>query len=284
MRWIKYYLSVLLFLLIIVSATAQFSGTSFPEAQKTKKAKLVCLYSKTPGYISTDDQNKIKGLLPEIMNAFAGYLKKKHTIDANFQYEPFKNNTPLNDIFKTVNNANDGVIGLIFIFITEERKKTLNFSSSIFESPSYLITSNTVSDITSTKEIGEKLKGYTAYVNKGNLYEDRFNELKSKYIPDLKVDYLKTYGTSNITEILNKEKSVQYVDVSGLLYLVDNKIPMKNHKFLQLSIPMGIIFPQKNSWTAEFNIFLGSGFLKSSEFKKMVADNLGLPTMRMLKL
>jgi ABC-type amino acid transport substrate-binding protein len=266
-----------------ITSFAQFSGTSFSEAQQTKKASIVCLYSQTPGYIENANQ-KIQGLLPEIMNAFAAYIKKKHNINVSYKYESFKNNTPLQDIFHSINTSNDGVVGLIFIFITEERKKTLNFSSTIFESPSFLITSNNVPDITSEKEIGEKLKGFTAYVNKGNLYEDRFKDLKAKHLPDLKIDYLKTYGASNTTEVLNKDKSMQYVDISGLLYLMDNKSPMKNHKLLQFSIPMGITFSPKNSWTAEFNKFLTEGFLKSSEFKKMVADNLGLPTMRMLKI
>jgi hypothetical protein len=263
---------------------AQFSGTSFADAQKSKKAALVCLYSLTPGYIERGNDGVAKGLLPEIMKAFASYEKKKNSIEISYQYEPVKNNTPMNEIFKAVHTSDDGVIGLIFVFITEDRKKNYNFSSTIFESPSFLITPSNVADITSEEDARTKLKGFTAYVNKGNFYEDRFKDLKSKYVPDLKIEYLKTYSATNSVDVLGKEKSAQYVDISGLLYLLDNKIAMKNQKALQFSIPMGITFSAKSSWITEFNTFLADGFLKGSDFKKIVADNLGVATMRMLKL
>jgi Ca2+-binding EF-hand superfamily protein len=53
---------------------------------------------------------------------------------------------------------------------------------------------------------------------------------------------------------------------------------------LQLSTPMGITLSKQSSWKDSFNKFLQSGFLKSNEFKKIVADNLGHPTLNLLKI
>jgi hypothetical protein len=276
------FLAIVFFLFALVG-NAQTAGTSFAEANQTKKAKIICSYSETPGYI-TGDKGAAKGVLPEIMNSYAAYLKKNNNIDITLSYQPFKKDTPITQIFETVNNAGDGVFGLVFVFITDERKKTLNFSEPIFESPSFLITSNKVPDIASAKEVSDKLKGFTAYANQGNYFEDRFRELKSKSLPDLKIDYFKSYGVSNISETISKDKAMLYVDISGLLYVMDKKLPFKNHKVLQLSTPMGITLSKQNSWKDSFNKFLQDGFLKSSEFKKIIADNLGHPTLNLLKL
>jgi hypothetical protein len=276
------------FLLIILSigsqvSLCQYKGTSFAEAVKTKEAKLVCLFSETPGYIVSSGKG-VKGMLPEMMTAFAGYVKKNNGIEVTYSYEPFKKNMPITEIFETVNKSQDGVFGLVFVFITAERKKTLNFSDPIFQSPSFLLTSNTVPEVTSQKEITEKLKGFTAYANQGNFFEDKFKELKAKSLPDLKIDHFQTYGVSNIGETIAKDKSMLYVDISGFLYAVDKKLPFRNHKFLQFTTPMGIQLSAQNSWEETFNKFLQSGFLKSGEFKKIVADNLGYPTLSLLKI
>lgn len=280
----KFSLCVAFFGIMTGSCFAQFGGTSFNEATRTKKAKLVCLYSETPGYITTAEPGKTVGMLPEIMNFYGAYLKKNNGMDVAFDFQPFKKDTPIASIFEIVNNSKDGVFGLVFIFITEERKKTLNFSNPIFESPSFLLTSGTAPDVNSMKEAGEKLKGYTAYVNQGNYYEDRLKELRVKAIPDLKIDYFKTYGVSNISETVVKDKTMLYVDISGLLYAMEKKLAFKNHKALQLSTPMGIILSRQSTWNASFNKFLKSGFLESTEFKKIIADNLGYRTLNLLKL
>jgi hypothetical protein len=183
-----------------------------------------------------------------------------------------------------VTASKDGVFGLVFIFITEERKKTMNMSSTIFESPSFLITPNSAPDVKSMDDVASKLKGFTAYVNQGNFFEDRFKELKAKSLPDLKIGYFKSYNVSNIAETMSKDKSMMYVDISGFLHASKNRLPFKSHKVLQLSTPMGIIFSKQSTWDDSFNKFLQSGFVKSNDFKKIVADNLGVHTFNLLKL
>jgi len=263
---------------------AQYEGTSFTEALKSKQAKLICLYSETPGYIESTGKEGAKGMLPAIMNSFAGHMQKKHGIRINYSYEAIKNNTPIPEIFGIVNNSHDGVFGLVFVFITDERKKLVTFSEPIFQSPSFLITANSVPDILSSNEIPEKLKGFTAYVNEGNFFEDRFKTLKTKSLPDLKISYFKSYGVSNISETIAKPKAMLYVDISGFLYAMKKKLPFKNHKLMQFTTPMGVPFSKPNTWKDEFNTFLQSGYLKSAEFKKIVADNLGYPTLNLLKI
>src|SRR5512140_3822031 len=110
----------------IIKSNAQFTGTSFAEASKTKKATLVCVYSETPGYITSSSKGNPVGMLPEIMNSYAAHLKKNNDIDVTYSYQAFKKYTPIAEIFDKVNNSQDGVFGLVFIFITEERKKTMN--------------------------------------------------------------------------------------------------------------------------------------------------------------
>ncbi|HCW07173.1 MAG TPA: hypothetical protein DGG95_07400 [Cytophagales bacterium] len=272
------------FLCLSLISSAQFVGTSFSEAVQTKKANLVCVFSETPGYIVSGDKGTPVGMLPEIMQAYAGYLKKNNGIDVTYTFQSFKKDIPIAEIFDKVTNSKDGVFGLVFIFITNERKKTMNMSSPIFESPSFLLTSNTVPDLKSMDDVSSKLKGFTAYVNQGNFFEDRFKELKARSLPDLNIDYFKSYNVSNISETINKNKAMLYVDISGFLYASKNRLPFKSHKILQLSTPMGIIFSKQSTWDDSFNKFLQSGFVKSTEFKKIVADNLGHSTFNLLKL
>lgn len=285
MKLQKIRICCLLFsLMATTNLLAQYSGTSFAEANQTKKANLVCVYSETPGYITSSDKDIPVGMLPEIMKSYAAYLKKNNGIDVTYSFQPFKKDTPINEIFDKVTTSKDGVFGLVFIFITEERKRTMNMSSSIFESPSFLLTSNTVPDIKSNSDVSSTLKGFTAYVNQGNFFEDRFKELKAKSLPDLKIAYFKSYNVSNISETLAKDKAMLYVDISGFLHASKNRLPFKSHKLLQLSTPMGIIFSKQSTWDDSFNKFLQSGFVKSTEFKKIVADNLGHHTFSLLKL
>jgi hypothetical protein len=265
-------------------SSAQVKGTSFSDASRTKQANVVCLFSETPGYIVSSDNGKPKGMLPQMMEHFASYVKKNHGIDVTYSFQPFKKNTNMTEIFKIVNDSGDGVFGLVFVFITDERKRTLNFSDPIFQSPSFLLTSNAVPEVSSQKDISERLKGFTAYANQGNFYEDKFKELKAKSLPDLKIEYFKTYGVTNIAETVAKKNAMMYVDISGFLHAIDNKLPFRNHKMLQFTTPMGIQLSKENSWKEVFNKFLGSGFLKSAEFKKIVSDNLGFPTLNLLKI
>jgi hypothetical protein len=280
---VKRMLGLYLIFFTALSLHAQQAGTPLSEATQTKKAKLICLYSITPGYIEMTGSSP-KGMLPEIMSSFATYVKKNHGIDVTYDYRPFKKDMPIADIFQTINRSGDGVFGLVFVFITDERKKTLTFSEPIFQSPSFLLTGNSVPTISSQSEIPTHLKGFTAYVNQGNFFEDKLKELKSKSLPDLKFSYFKTYGVTNIAETISKDKAMLYVDVSGLLYAMDNKLPFKNHKLLQFTTPMGIPLSPVNSWNDLFNKFLTSGYLKSTEFKKTVSDNLGYPTLSLLKI
>jgi hypothetical protein len=282
---LKKILSLYTFVFVTSSllAQAQHAGTSLAEAMQTKKAKLVCLYSVTPGYIVTADKGT-KGMLPEIMTSFAAYVKKNHAIDVTYDYQSFKKDTPITEIFESINKSGDGVFGLVFVFITDERKKTLTFSEPIFQSPSFLLTANSVPDIPSQNDIASRLKGFTAYVNQGNFFEDKLKDLKSKSLPDLKIGYFKTYGVTNISETIAKDKAMLYVDISGLLYAIDKKLPFKNHKILQFTTPMGMTLSAQNSWKDVFNKFLTSGYLKSSEFKKNVSNNLGFPTLNLLKI
>ncbi len=262
---------------------AQYSGTSLSEAGRTKKATLICIYSETPGYITSGEKFPV-GVLPQLMSSFADYEKKIKGIDILFDYQPFKKDAPIAEIFEKVTSSKDGVFGLVFVFITPDRKKTLNLSASIFESPSFLLTSNKAPEINSLEDAAQKLKGYTAYVNKGNFFEDRLRELKAKTLPDLKIEYFQSYNVTNISETVAKDKAMLYVDISGLQYATKNRLPIKNHKVLNLSTPMGIFFSKQSSWDDEFNKFLHSGFLKSNEFKKIIADNLGYRTFNLLKL
>ena len=285
MKSLKTHLFLFISVITIIKSHAQFTGTSFAEATQTKKANLVCVYSETPGYI-TSSANKAKpvGMLPEIMTSYAAYLKKNNNIEVSYSYQAFKKDTPIADIFDKVNNSQDGVFGLVFIFITDERKKTLNMSSTIFESPSFLLTSNTVPDIATAEEVPAKLKGFTAYVNQGNFFEDRFKELKAKSLPDMKIAYFNSYNANNISETIAKDKAMLYVDISGFLQASKSRLPFKSHKVLQLSTPMGIIFSKKSTWDDSFNKFLQSGFVRSTEFRKIVADNLGLHVFNLLKI
>ncbi|MFZ6013163.1 MAG: substrate-binding periplasmic protein [Bacteroidota bacterium] len=262
---------------------AQSAGTSFSEAQKTKKAKLICLYSETPGYIEPAAEGA-KGMLPAIMTSFAAYVRKNQGIDVTCVYESFKINTPIPEIFNIVNSSGDGVFGLVFVFITDERRKQVMFSDPIFQSPSFLITSNTVPEIKSVGEASQKLKGFTAYVNQGNFYEVKFRALKNSSLPDLKIEYFKSYHVANIAETVAKPNAMMYVDVSGFLYALEKKLPFKSHKVLQFTTPMGVTLSKANTWKDEFNKFLQSGYLKSGEFKKVVADNLGHLTLDLLKI
>ncbi len=279
----SFFVLIVLNLLVVSYSIAQYAGTSFAEASQTKKATLACVYSETPGYITSGDKGPV-GVLPQIMASFSEYVKKNNGIDITYNYQPFKKDAPISEIFEKVTNSKDGVFGLVFVFITPERKKTLNLSAPIFESPSFLLTSNKSPDVNSLEEASQKLKGYTAYVNKGNFFEDRLKELKTKTLPDLKIDYFASYNVYNITETVSKEKAMLYVDISGLQYATKNRLAFKNHKVLNLSTPMGIFFSGKSSWDDVFNKFLQSGFLKTNEFKKIIADNLGYRTFRLLKL
>ncbi len=285
MKSIKTFLFIFIGVFTIIKSYGQYTGTTFAEASKTKKANLVCVYSETPGYItSSATKGKPVGVLPEIMNSYAAYLKKNDNIDVTYTFQSFKKDTPITEIFDKVNTSQDGVFGLVFIFITEERKKTMNMSSTIFESPSFLLTSNSVPDIASMDEVPTKLKGFTAFVNQGNFFEDRFKELKAKSLPDLKISYFTSYNANNISETIAKDKAMLYVDISGFLSASKSRLPFKAHKPLQLSTPMGIIFSKKSTWDDSFNKFLQSGFVRSAEFRKIVADNLGLHVFNLLKI
>lgn len=265
-------LKTLLILILCISTWpvfGQLKGDTYAAAKSKGSATWVLTHAEAPGFAAG---NKT-GITYDIMNAFKDWVEKNKGITISIKYE-----SPQPDNFtkflEVVKNSKGGVFGLSNTTITEARKRAYNFSPPYITNIGMIITNSSVATLTDIANIAEQFKGMTAVTVKNSTNEKRLLDIKKKYFPSLKIQYVNSFAQA-VNSVINDTNKFTNVDFTYYLDGVQNRKPIKRHPGGDdQTEQFGIIMPKSNDWSPLLADFMG-GYINSTEYKKIIMNNLG---------
>ena len=276
-------LVVLICTLIGTSWSQGLTGDSWASAKQKKSGNVVVTYTHAPKFSEVLGGQR-KGLCFDIMNNFVEYVKSKYDVTLNIDYKDLNDPRDFDLFLNTVQVSNGGVFGLGDVTITEARKRIFNFSNPYFSNVAILATNNTVPNLTSIANISKEFAGKTALIQNGTTHQDRVKSIKAKYYPGLNIETTKGFTEAN-EKVAKDPNYFTYIDFSTYLDVVSKRIPLKRHEAGdQKNEDFGFLMPKSSDWAPVFNEFLAAdgGFIKSVEYRKLLADNLGSHVLKLM--
>jgi len=275
-------LTICVFFLICSDSYAQLTGTSYSEAQKSKKAIWTFDYTETPSFASKQSNGSVQGLAVDVMKKFAEYVQKTEGIKVTYSYQG-KDHSDFNGFMQEVKAGKGGVFGLGNITITEARKKEYNFSPAFIKNISLLCTHIDVPTLSSLSKAGEAFANFKAITVTGSTNEKAVLNLKAKYIPTAVVEKVESNADAIRTIAINK-KAFTNTDFTFYMDAQRQGLPIKRHPVGdESSEEFGIIMPKNNDWAPLLRKFLTAEFLKSSDYKKMLYAHIGANGVKLME-
>ncbi|PKQ70045.1 substrate-binding periplasmic protein [Raineya orbicola] len=279
MRTIKI---LLLWLWSISALQAQLQGDSWTNAQKNKEATIIITYFETPRYVYKTADGKLEGICIDILKEFIAYVKRTKNINIKVNIQKPIDNFTL--FLQNIKAARGGVFALGPFTITEERKKEMSFTPRYIDNISYIITHNSVPDLTSLPSISAVFRGMKAYALKNSTQEAEILDIKNNYYKDLEIVYVNS-ADELITKVLSDPKSFTKHDFLYYADALQNGKPIKIHPAGKIQTnPYGFIMPKGSDWTLIWNEFLNetNGFTTRPEYRKILEKHLGFVAVKVL--
>lgn len=261
-------------LLFQLSFGQSLQGTTYAEAQASRKGTLVYTYVTTPGFAENDASGNLKGLSVEIMDAFVAWVKEEKGIVLGSDVQTRGNASVFPNFMQNITQARGGVFGLGNITITPQRQQEFHMSTPILPNVSVMITNNRVPTLQSMRDMATTFAGFTCYVVRGTTNAKRMQELASEYYPGLNIVEVET-SEESLQLVAENPKSFTNLDFTYYIAIFKRGLPIKRHPAGDSSDEeLGIIMPKSNDWAPLLNEFLASGFLESSEYRTLLTKHL----------
>jgi ABC-type amino acid transport substrate-binding protein len=271
-----------LLLTFSIGCWAQLQGDTYAAAKQSKKATWTLTYSDSPG-LATLINSKPDGICYDLMEEFAKYVKTKTGIEVTLNYAKVDDPANFTAFLTNVKQSKGGVFGLSNTTITEERKKSYNFSPAFLKNVSMIITHNSIAEVTDLKNVSSTFGSLKAVVVKGSTNEARVLELKKKYLPNLTIDNSPSFLKS-IDAVVADKNVLTSADFTYYLKALQARKPIKRHAiFDETGEEFGIIMPLSNDWNGLLTEFMKSGFIESSQYNKIITDHLGQSVLTFIK-
>lgn len=272
------YLRNLSFAAIIVlsclsMACTQKTDNSWEGAKVRGSGILKALYVPAEGFAYTTEDGTLTGVTVDLLREFANFVKQSHDVDLHIEFVEVINWT---DFYNQVVAAEDGVIGLGNVTITEERKSHLVFSPPYMTNIAALITHESRGQLTRIEHLDD-FEGLEALAFKGTLHEKRLRELTEQYFPGVEF----AFATSNdeiIDRVSEGDLYFAYIDIYNLWRAVERGRPVMRHYAGDMaSEQFGYIMPLKTSWGGILEEFFESngGFTQSDRYREIMERHLG---------
>lgn len=278
----KISLPIICLIFLIRTAYAQLQGDSWANAQKNKEATIIITYFETPRYVYKTPEGKLEGICIDILREFISYVKRTRGINIKVNIQKPIDNFPL--FLQNIKKARGGVFALGPFTITEERKKEMSFTPRYIDNISYIITHNSVPDLTSLPSISAVFRGMKAYALRGSTQEIEILDIKNNYFPNLEVIYVNS-ADELISRVLADPKSFTKHDFLYYADALQNGKPIKIHPAGKIQTnPYGFIMPKGSDWSLIWNEFLDekNGFTTRPEYRKILEKHLGFVAVKVL--
>ncbi|UII34213.1 transporter substrate-binding domain-containing protein [Fulvivirga ulvae] len=277
-KFLKLCLALILSQTIYLNSFAQLRGDTYAEAKAKGTANWVFTYSEAPGFAAKVN-GKMTGITFDLMHKFKEFVEQKENIRVNITYESSASNDFIL-FMKQVREGKGGVFGLTSATITEERKKTYTFSPPYITNISMILSHNSVPTLANVADISKIFAGMTAVTVKNSTNEKVLTDIRNKYFPALKIEYVPSTRVA-MQNVMKDPKKFTNADFTYYFEAIQNRQPIKRHPGGDIDTEQfGIIMPKSNDWDPLLEEFMSSEFLESVYYKKIIADNLGQSAMK----
>ena len=274
-------LFISLMMLVSLFVQAQLKGDTYTSAKQKKAANIVYTYAEAPGFASKDASGKMTGICIDLMDKFVVFVKTKYGINITVKYESAKPDD-FTYFLNEVKRANGGVFGLSNTTITQARKKEYNFSVPYIINIGMILSNKSVATMNTLSDIGTVFAGMSAVTVKNSTNEKVLLDIKAKYFPTLKIEYVSSFGLVS-KKILSDPRKFANLDFTYYLDAIKSNKPVKRHPGGDTSTEkFGIIMPKSNDWVPVLDEFMNSGFIGSVEYRKIISNNLGSNALKFL--
>jgi len=279
----KTYLPFLVaFFLLQIGFSQGLKGDTWAEALKNKQASVILTNVHLANFSESKD-GKGSGVCFDIMDDFAAYVKDKYGVKVTYKYRPVSNTANFQLFLSAVESSEGGVFGLGDITITEERKKTFDFTPPYFANRAVLVTQKKVPQLTSLSKIPTTFKGMKAISQGGTTHDKRLKDLQKKY-----QSFEIVYGATSVDKtfrVLTSPRFFTYIDLPNYLQLSSEGKDIKRHAVGDVKgESYGFIMPKGSDWAPIITEFFEAdgGYVKSDDYNRVLSKNLSAEVVRLL--
>ncbi|MCH8496374.1 MAG: transporter substrate-binding domain-containing protein [Balneolales bacterium] len=258
----------------IIPSDEPLSGSSWSDAASDGSGILTAIYVPASGFAYTDSNGNLTGVVIDILAEFHQFLADSHSVNIDIQYVEDEN---WSRFYERVVNADDGVIGMGNVTITEARRGELMFSPPYMTNIAALITHRDAPELTSVDEISSTFSGRAALAFEGTLHESRLIALLSKYYPDAAIETARS-NDEIVNRVAESDRYFAYIDIYNYWRATQGGISLQRHEAADLSSEeFGYIMPLDSSWGEVIEEFFAAdgGFLQSDRYREIMETHLG---------
>lgn len=208
----------------------------------------------------SEDGNLV-GIEIDIVKEYVNWMKQKKGLNLIVDYRPYKE---FSSFYNSIKAGGSKQVGLGSVTASNERETELQFSSPYMQNFPVLVSAGTVPTIkqAANPEVANTLSKLSAVVVKGSSHENYLKDLKTKFVPGLKITQVETQ-TQVLESIAGNAASFGYVDIIAYwAFLKKNtgKYLKIQKAFSQPKEYLGLIMPKNSLHAAYINEFFESGF------------------------
>ena len=221
---------------------------------------LIINYYENFPYAYTES-GKLKGIEIDIIEEYVTWLKQKKNTSLIVVYNPYKE---FSSFYSSVKSGNAKTIGLGSVTTNNERQKEILFSPPYLQNVAVLITGGRVPTVQNKtkEEVTKTLGGLSAIVVSNSSHVKYLNEIKSLFVPTLKISFTETQ--SKVLEgIISSNSAFGYVDIVAywsFLKANPSKFLKIQKAFTEPKEYLGFVMPKSSIHSATINEFFESGF------------------------
>lgn len=266
----------------VYSSVAQAQSTT-GDSWSTVKSKgtgtLACYWNEAYGIAQRNDKGELEGVAVDILGEFVKFVQTKYKVTVKVEYTEEKSfQAFLKKVSQTPNT-----LGVSSVSITEERKKTFRFSPVFLSNPNVLISSRAAKPLDRLEDFPTTYAGYKMKVVEGSLHAAYAKKVKEMYYPDMVIEYASS-SRAIFDEMKTNAQLLTIVDFGEYLGAFRNKKQlMRQNVNLGFTDKMAYVMHKDSDWSTVWNEFLTDDFRKSTEYKKIIAKNLGSTYLSVLE-
>ena len=206
-----------------IAYAQSLTGDSWAEASAAKSGCITVTYVETPGLVYKTSDGQLTGVCVDILKDFGAWLQEDKGVSISLSF--VGSGTSFGEMYASVKDGSNGVIGLGNITIRESRKEEVSFSPAFMNSFAILASHKSVPELSALDKISTEFAGMKAYAAKGTTNEQRIMDLKQKHYADLEVTPVSS-SPEAMQQVLQDTRPLSYLSTTFYLDAVTNFPPL----------------------------------------------------------
>ncbi len=250
------------------------NGDAWNDIREQGSGTLIVHYVPSEGFSYEDETGELTGVTIDIIREFIQWVEIENRVEIAASFVPEES---FSRFYRNVAEAKEGVIGMANVTITEERREELDFSPPYMQNIAVLITHESVDELESFDRLNEQFAGMQALAFEGTLHQERLEQIRNRYHPDL--DILMEHSNDEILNTVASDPSLfAYIDIYNYWRAAERGEPVQRHPVGDdAAEEFGYILPPGSDWTPLIREFfeMNNGFTSTDTYREIMNRHLG---------